>query len=88
MKIKKIRAKVKALPAEVKITGDFIKLDSFLKFVNAVSTGGEAKIVILEGQVFVNGEVCTLRGKKLHNGDLVQLNGERYLVKTDNNTAI
>lgn len=51
-----------------------------LKFCGAVGTGGEAKIVIAEGEVQVNGEVCTMRGKKLHPGDTVTLDGESWQV--------
>ena len=50
---------------------DFIKLDSFLKLAALVGTGGEAKYVIQEGMVTVNGQVCTMRGKKLYPGDKV-----------------
>lgn len=56
-----------------KITGDFIKLDALLKFASLVGTGGEAKIRIAEGEVAVNGEICRMRGKKLHPGDRVTL---------------
>ena len=52
----------------------------FIKFCGAVSTGGEAKIAIAEGEVQVNGEVCTMRGKKLHPGDTVTLDGESWQV--------
>ena len=52
-----------------KIDTDFIRLDSFLKMNDAVQTGGHAKIVIQEGEVRVNGEICTQRGKKLYAGD-------------------
>jgi len=55
----------------VKINSEFIKLDSLLKFAALVGTGGEAKFVISEGMVSVNGEVCTMRGKKLRAGDTV-----------------
>ena len=55
------------------ITTEFIKLHDLLKFANVVSTGGEAKIIIQEGEVKVNGEVCTMRGKKIRPGDLVEL---------------
>ena len=55
------------------ITTEFIKLQDLLKFANMVSTGGEAKIIIQEGEVKVNGEVCTMRGKKIRPGDLVEL---------------
>ena len=64
----------------ITIQTEFIKLDSFLKFCGAVGTGGEAKIVIAEGEVKVNGEVCTMRGKKLHPGDTVTLDGESWQV--------
>ena len=66
---------------EIKITTEFIKLDSFLKLAAAVSTGGHAKIVITGGDVKVNGEVCTMRGKKLHPGDTVEFENISYLVK-------
>lgn len=65
---------------EVKITTDFIKLDSFLKLASAVSTGGHAKMVITGGEVKVNGEVCLMRGKKIHEGDIVEFEGLQYKV--------
>ena len=55
----------------ITIQTDFIKLDSLLKFTALVGTGGEAKLVISEGLVTVNGEVCTQRGKKIFPGDTV-----------------
>jgi len=58
---------------EVKIKTEFIKLDQFLKFAELVQSGGVAKLFIKEELVRVNGEVCTARGKKLVNGDLVEL---------------
>jgi ribosome-associated protein len=61
---------------DIKITTEFIKLDALLKFAAMVGTGGEAKYVINEGLVKVNGEVCTMRGKKLHDGDTVEFGGE------------
>lgn len=64
----------------VTIQTEFIKLDSFLKYCGAVGTGGEAKTVIAEGKVQVNGEPCTMRGKKLHPGDTVTLDGESWQV--------
>lgn len=64
----------------VKITTEFIKLDQLLKFASAVATGGEAKTVIQEGEVTVNGEVCTMRGKKIRPGDRVELAGQIALV--------
>ena len=59
----------------ITITTEFIKLDSLLKFANAVATGGEAKQIVQDGLVKVNGEVCTMRGKKCVPGDLVELDG-------------
>lgn len=66
----------------MRITTEYIKLDSFLKTVNAVSSGGEAKIVIVEGLVRVNGEVDLRRGRKLYPGDLVRYNDREYVVET------
>ena len=54
---------------KIKINTEFIKLDSLLKFAALVGTGGEAKYVISEGLVSVNGEVCTMRGRKIYSGD-------------------
>ena len=55
------------------ITTEFIKLQDLLKFAGVCETGGEAKVVIQEGEVQVNGAVCTMRGKKIRPGDRVQL---------------
>ena len=65
---------------EIPITTEFIKLQDFLKFVNAVGSGGMAKNMILNGDVKVNGEVCLMRGKKLRPGDRVELLGSTYMV--------
>lgn len=65
----------------VKIETPFIKLQDLLKFAGAVETGGEAKIRIQEGEVKVNGQVCTMRGKKLCPGDWVELDGRRFVVE-------
>ena len=56
---------------KITIETEYIKLDSLLKFAAVVGTGGEAKYVISEGMVTVNGEVCTMRGKKIYPGDKV-----------------
>ena len=56
----------------VTINTEYIKLDALLKYAALVSTGGEAKTVIAEGLVTVNGEVCTMRGKKIRAGDRVR----------------
>ena len=66
---------------EIEITSEFIKLDAFLKFCGAVGTGGEAKMRVAAGEVRVNGDVCTQRGKKLRGGDRVALGPEEYTVK-------
>jgi len=66
---------------EIEIHTEYIKLDAFLKFCGVVSTGGEAKSRIGDGEVFVNDEVCTQRGKKLHNGDTVTIDGVKWSVK-------
>ena len=56
----------------IKINTEFIKLDALLKYAALVGTGGEAKSIIAEGLVSVNGEVCTMRGKKIRPGDRVR----------------
>ena len=56
----------------IKINTEFIKLDALLKYAALVGTGGKAKTVIAEGLVTVNGEVCTMRGKKIRPGDRVR----------------
>ena len=64
----------------VMIGTEFIKLESALKLANAVPTGGQAKMLIQEGEAKVNGEVCTMRGKKLYPGDHFSFNGDTYLI--------
>ncbi len=66
--------------ARIKITTEFIKLDALLKFANVTATGGEAKAVIQDGGVSVNGQVCTMRGRKIRPGDRVELDGGLALV--------
>ena len=61
---------------KILINTEFIKLDALLKYAAAVGTGGEAKNVIADGLVKVNGEVCTMRGKKCRPGDTVELDGQ------------
>jgi len=65
---------------DITITTEFIKLQDLLKLANAVGTGGEAKIVIQNGDVLVNGEVCTMRGKKIRPGDTVAFDGKELSV--------
>lgn len=59
---------------------DYIKLDQFLKQMQVVSTGGQAKLMIQDGEVSVNGEVETRRGRKLVTGDRVSLDGQTWVV--------
>ena len=66
---------------EVKISSEFIKLDALLKYAGAVSTGGEAKFLIADGAVSVNGEVCLQRGRKLRAGDLAEVSGGGVFMK-------
>lgn len=70
---------------QVSIHTDFIKLDQFLKFAGAAQTGGNAKELVQQGVVTVNAEICTMRGKKIRVGDVVELNGERYEVTAGEN---
>ena len=60
----------------VSIHTEFIKLDSLLKFAGLCDTGGFAKELVQQGAVRVNGEVCTMRGKKCRPGDTVELDGQ------------
>ena len=64
----------------VMISTEFIKLEAALKYANAVESGGMAKSCIQDGEVTVNGEVCTMRGKKLYPGDTVSFMGNTYLI--------
>ena len=64
----------------VTLTTEFIKLQDLLKFANLVETGGEAKERVQSGEVIVNGEVCTMRGKKIRPGDDVCFDGQHYTV--------
>lgn len=66
----------------VKIQTEFIKLDSLLKFAGVADTGGVAKMMVQEGDVLVNGEVCTMRGKKIRPGDVVRLSDDVELTIT------
>lgn len=68
---------------EIKIKDDFIKLDAALKFSGAIGTGGQAKMVIQDGLVLVNNEVCTMRGKKLHSGDIVKFENFEFIIKNE-----
>ena len=69
----------------IAIRTEFIKLDAFLKYAALIGSGGEAKTVVNEGLVKVNGEVCTMRGKKLRPRDRVEFDGKTVLVCADEN---
>jgi len=78
----KVTVKKKSVSNEipVEITTEFIKLQDAMKYANIVYSGGEAKQLILDEQVLVNGEVCTMRGKKLRGGDKFTFMGQTYLI--------
>lgn len=65
----------------ISINTEFIKLDQFLKWADLVPTGSEAKMIIFDGQVKVNGEVEKRRGKKLRKGDIIEVDGEEYIIE-------
>ncbi len=67
------------------ITTEFIKLENLLKLTGSMTTGGQAKLVIREGLVKHNGEICTERGRKVRAGDTVEFDGEIFEVKDENN---
>lgn len=66
---------------KIKIKTEFIKLDALLKYAVLVGSGGEAKTVIADGMVSVNGEVCTMRGKKIRSGDKIEFAGNTLIVE-------
>lgn len=76
----KVIVKKKDNSIPVAISTEFIKLESALKLANAVSSGGEAKNLILDGEAKVNAEVCTMRGKKLYPGDKFSFMGQEYMI--------
>lgn len=81
-----MKIKVKSAPhrqEKVKITTEFIQLQSFLKFKGISETGGQAKEFIQDGIIRVNGEVCTARGKKIRPGDIVTAFGTDYLITNE-----
>ena len=81
MKVTVTKKQPSAVP--VTIHTEFIKLQDAMKYANIVYSGGEAKQLILEGQVKVNGEVCTMRGKKLYPGDTFSFMGGTYVMCAD-----
>jgi len=76
----KVVVKKKDNSIPVAISTEYIKLQDAMKYANIVYSGGEAKTLILEEQVQVNGEVCTMRGKKLRPGDKFTFMGQTYLI--------
>lgn len=78
-----VRKKGGAPEERIVIHTEFIKLESALKMVNAVPSGGQAKLLIQEGEAMVNGEVCTMRGKKLRPGDVVTFLGGSWRVTAE-----
>ena len=76
----KVVVKKKDNSIPVFISTEYIKLQDAMKFANIVYSGGEAKTLIQEGEVLVNGEVCTMRGKKLVGGDKFEFNGVVYMI--------
>ncbi|MDR1464056.1 MAG: RNA-binding S4 domain-containing protein [Oscillospiraceae bacterium] len=80
--MKRVVGKIKtAVPIGIRTAE--IRLDALLKLANAAESGGQAKQVIQDGEVRVNGEICAQRGKKLRAGDVVGFRGERYQIETE-----
>ena len=73
-----VKKKDNSIPLE--ITTEFIKLQDAMKYANVVYSGGEAKVLIQEGQVQVNGEACTMRGRKRRPGDTFAFNDTVYAI--------
>ena len=82
----KVTVKKKDTAVQVSISTEFIKLESAMKLMNIVPSGGSAKLEIQEGFVTVNGEVCTMRGKKLYAGDRFSYEGDEFVI-VNNGTA-
>ena len=76
----KVTVKKKETAERISIQTEFIKLESAMKLANVIPSGGTAKLEIQDGNVLVNGEVCTMRGKKLYNGDKFEFDGQTYLI--------
>ena len=75
-----VKKKTPANEISVVISTEFIKLQDAMKYANAAESGGMAKTAIQEGDVLVNGEVCTLRGKKLFDGDKFSFENRFYKI--------
>lgn len=76
----KVTVKKKDSAIPVVIGTEFIKLESAMKLANILPSGGTAKLEIQDGNVLVNGQVCTMRGKKLYPGDRFRFGGQEYLI--------
>ena len=76
----KVTVKKKETAERISIQTEFIKLESAMKLANVIPSGGTAKLEIQDGNVLVNGEVCTMRGKKLYPGDKFTFDGITYLI--------
>ena len=76
----KVTVRKKETAVQVSISTEFIKLGSAMKLANVIPSGGTAKLEIQDGSVLVNGEVCTMRGKKLYPGDKFTFDGVTYLI--------
>lgn len=83
MKVK-VKKKSKVDSEIVEISGDFIRLDALLKFSSIAETGGDAKMMVQDGLISVNEEVCTQRGKKIRPGDSVRLGKTKLVVQRTN----
>ena len=68
---------------KIAIKTEFIKLDQLLKFSGVADIGSEAKQMVLDGIVKVKGEVCTMRGKKIRPGDIVEITGEDIIIRLE-----
>ena len=81
-KVKKLKVRLlETEERELRIHTEYIKLDAALKFADVAQSGGHAKILIEEERVRVNGEVCTVRGRKLYDGDVFAYRNLRFTVK-------
>lgn len=65
---------------EIKIDTDFIKLSQFIKYIDLVNSGGEAKIFLLENDVYINSVLVEQKGKKIYKGDIVKILDKEYLI--------
>lgn len=78
----KVTVRKKVSREAIVIHTDYIKLQDAMKLANLVYSGGEAKLLIQEGAVKVNGEDCTMRGKKLYPGDCFEFQGRLYQIES------